>query len=77
MRFVKLAAFLAMLADNVSAFGRHEAQNGLLQMPPSFAHDGINLYPANHPDHNRDDMDHLVPELSKQLYYSQEGHRRT
>lgn len=45
-------------------------------MSPAFARDGVNMYPALHPDHDPDDLVHLVPEGVKELYYSQEGHRR-
>lgn len=69
-------ATLACLVGTTSAMGRHAAQHGLLQMPPAFAHDGINMYPALHPEHNATDLKHLVPENSKQMYFSQEGHRR-
>jgi hypothetical protein len=76
MQLINYVAPLAWLASAVSAFGRHAAHRGLLQMSPSFAHDGVNLYPALHPEHNTDDLSHLVPQNSKELYYSQEGHRR-
>ncbi|THC93340.1 hypothetical protein EYZ11_007196 [Aspergillus tanneri] len=75
MFVISYVAFLALLGSSVSAFGSHAAKNGLLQVPPSFARDGIFLYPALHPEHDPNDLNHLVPENSKQLYYSQEGHR--
>ncbi|OJJ38804.1 hypothetical protein ASPWEDRAFT_104897 [Aspergillus wentii DTO 134E9] len=77
MRFSDYAASLALLGGTtVSAFGRHAAHQGLLQIAPSFAKEGINLYPALHPDHNATDLNHLIPEKSKRLHFSQEGHRR-
>ena len=76
MRVFHYLGLLARLNSAVSAFGRHAAQDGLFQVPPSFSRDGINLYPALHPEHDSKDLNHLVPENSKTLYYSQEGHRR-
>lgn len=77
MRFTDHVASLVLLgATTVSAFGRHAAHKGLLQIPPAFAREGINLYPALHPEHNHASLDHLVPEVSKRMHYSQEGHRR-
>lgn len=77
MRFSDYATSLALLGGTtVSAFGRHAAHQGLLQMAPSFAKEGINLYPALHPDHDDTDLNHLVPEISKRLHFSQEGYRR-
>jgi hypothetical protein len=64
------------LATSVSSKGLHLATKGLLQIPPSFAGDGISLYPGHCPDHDADDLEHLIPQLSNELYYSQEGHRR-
>lgn len=65
------------LATTASAFGNlHSATDGLLQIHPSFAGDKITLFPALHPDHDRNDLSHLVPGYSRELYYSQEGHRR-
>jgi hypothetical protein len=76
MRAIQSLAFLGCVAI-VSAFsGLHQAHHGLLQIPPSFAHDGVNMYPALHPNHDPSDLRHLIPEDSKELYYSQEGHRR-
>ncbi|KAJ5898999.1 hypothetical protein N7495_003743 [Penicillium taxi] len=76
MRLFQPLASLACFGSAVSAFsGLHSARHGLLQVPPSFAHDEINMYPALHPDHNPHDYTHLIPEDSKELYYSQEGHR--
>ncbi|KAJ5772496.1 hypothetical protein N7520_003025 [Penicillium odoratum] len=75
MRAIQSLAFLGCVAI-VSAFsGLHQAHHGLLQIPPSFAHDGVNMYPALHPNHDPSDLRHLIPEDSKELYYSQEGHR--
>ncbi|KJK66709.1 hypothetical protein P875_00127970 [Aspergillus parasiticus SU-1] len=75
MRAIRSLAFLAYLST-VSAFsGRHAAHHGLLQIPPSFAHDDIHMYPALHPEHDPNNLRHLIPEDSKELYYSQEGHR--
>ncbi|CAI7569729.1 unnamed protein product [Penicillium glandicola] len=75
MRVSESLACLAWLTT-VSAFsGRHASHEGLLQIPPSFSRDGINMYPALHPEHDSKDIGHLVPHGSKQLYYSQEGHR--
>ena len=54
----------------------HLAFDGLLQIPPSFAKDGTWLYPAHHPDHNTFSIEHLTPSLNKDLYFTQEGHRR-
>lgn len=45
-------------------------------MSPSFAKEGVSLYPALHPDHDATDLNHLIPEVSKRLHFSQEGHRR-
>ena len=45
-------------------------------MAPSFAGDGISLHPGLHPDHDPNDLAHLVPSLSNELHWSQEGHRR-
>ncbi|QMW46691.1 hypothetical protein G4B11_010146 [Aspergillus flavus] len=76
MRAIQFLAFLACLST-VSAFsGRHAAHHGLLQIPPSFAHDDIHMYPALHPEHDPNYLRHLTPEDSQDLYYSQEGHRR-
>ncbi|UDD63578.1 hypothetical protein AFCA_010839 [Aspergillus flavus] len=75
MRAIQFLAFLACLST-VSAFsGRHAAHHGLLQIPPSFAHDDIHMYPALHPEHDPNYLRHLTPEDSQDLYYSQEGHR--
>lgn len=80
MAFMNNAVFYlicsAWLCCTVSAFGRHAAQYGLFQMPPSFARDGVHMYPSLHPAHNASDLKHLEPDRTKQLYYSQEGHRR-
>lgn len=77
MRLTDYAASLALLGSTaVSAFGRHAAHQGLLQIPPAFAKDGINLYPGLHPDHDHTDLNHLIPEGSKRMHFSQEGHRR-
>jgi hypothetical protein len=65
------------LVGTAFSFGLHSASsNGLLQVPPSFAGNAISLHPALHPDHDPNHLDHLLPRLSKELYYSQEGHRR-
>lgn len=74
-RTTSLLALLA-LATISSANGLHLATKGLLQIHPSFTGPGITLYPAHHPDHNSSDLSHLSPQLSNELYYSQEGHRR-
>ena len=76
MRVIQSLASLAGVATVFAFSGRHAAHHGLLQIPPSFAHDGVNMYPALHPEHDPDDLRHLIPEDSKELYYSQEGHRR-
>ncbi|MCJ1430981.1 hypothetical protein MMC27_000331 [Xylographa pallens] len=46
-----------------------------LQIPPAFARPGVMLYPGLNPAHNSSDPSHLIPETSKELYYSQEGHK--
>ncbi|MCJ1472677.1 hypothetical protein MMC13_001326 [Lambiella insularis] len=33
------------------------------------------MYPALNPEHDSSDLNHLVPMTSKELYYSQEGHK--
>lgn len=77
MRFNSLfLTHLLALAGTVSAQGLHGAFEGLLQMSPSFGGDGISLFPAHHPDHDPLSLTHLIPDISKELYYSQEGHRR-
>ena len=76
MRLTDYAASLALLGGTtVSAFGLHAAQQGLLQIPPAFAKEGVNLYPALHPEHDHSDLIHLIPEGSKRMHFSQEGHR--
>ncbi|KAK2765124.1 hypothetical protein FQN54_008823 [Arachnomyces sp. PD_36] len=50
--------------------------DGLLQVAPSFVGDGITVLPALDPNHNPSDLSHLIPEVSRDLYFSQEGHRR-
>lgn len=75
MGFKLYAAWLA-LAASVSGQNLHLATKGLLQIPPSFAGDGITMYPAHRPGHDTEDLGHLMPHLTKELYYSQEGHRR-
>ncbi|KAJ5895520.1 hypothetical protein N7495_007211 [Penicillium taxi] len=76
MRFFQCLKSLAYLGGVVHAFsGLHSARHGLLQIPPSFAHDEINMYPALHPEHDSNNYNHLIPEDTKELYYSQEGHR--
>ncbi|KAJ5259215.1 hypothetical protein N7478_012196 [Penicillium angulare] len=75
MRVTEAVALLAWFVT-VSAFsGRHSAHEGLLQIPPSFSYDGVNMYPALHPEHNASDIGHLIPHGTKDLYFSQEGHR--
>jgi len=86
MGFKLYAAWLALAAStfaqnpdlsaSVSAVNLHLATKGLLQIPPSFSGDGITMYPAHRPGHDPEDFDHLKPHNSKELYYSQEGHRR-
>lgn len=76
MRAIQSLAFLACLSTVSASSGRHAAHNGLLQIPPSFAHDDIHMYPALHPEHDPVNLRHLTPEDSQDLYYSQEGHRR-
>ncbi|MCJ1399629.1 hypothetical protein MMC11_002831 [Xylographa trunciseda] len=46
-----------------------------LQIPPAFARPGIMLYPGLNPNHDSSDSGHLIPATSKELYYSQEGHK--
>ncbi|OJJ66930.1 hypothetical protein ASPBRDRAFT_357224 [Aspergillus brasiliensis CBS 101740] len=75
MRFTDCLVSVACLASTASAFGHHAHRHGLLQLPRAFSREGIWLYPALHPDHDPDDLQHLDPQLSKELYYSQEGHR--
>lgn len=69
------AAWLA-LAGSVSAHNLHLGTKGLLQIAPSFSGDGITMYPAHRPGHDPEDLIHLKPQDSHELYYSQEGHRR-
>lgn len=64
------------LVTSVSAHNLHLATKGLLQVPPSFAGNGITMYPGHRPGHDPEDLDHLKPHQAKELYYSQEGHRR-
>ncbi|GKZ17888.1 hypothetical protein AbraIFM66951_006907 [Aspergillus brasiliensis] len=75
MRFTDCLVSVACLASTASAFGHHAHRHGLLQLPRAFSREGIWLYPALHPDHDPDDLQHLDPQLSKALHYSQEGHR--
>lgn len=53
----------------------HFSTKGLLQVLPSFAGDGVFMYPCHHPNHDADDFVHLTPQGSNELYYNQEGHR--
>lgn len=53
----------------------HLATQGLLQIPPSFVSKAITLFPAHHPEHDVEDLGHLIPQETKEIYYSQEGHR--
>lgn len=69
------AAWLAFAAG-VSASNLHLSTKGLLQIPPSFTGDGIAMYPGLRSDHDTEDLDHLRPHNFRELYYSQEGHRR-
>ncbi|KAH8896775.1 hypothetical protein GQ53DRAFT_760879 [Thozetella sp. PMI_491] len=55
--------------------GMHLATGGLLQIHPSFVGDGLTLFPGHAFGHDPTDLLHLTPELRKELYYSQEGHR--
>ncbi|KAH8890636.1 hypothetical protein GQ53DRAFT_765831 [Thozetella sp. PMI_491] len=74
----KPALYLALsllTTSVVSHQGLHLATHGLLQIHPSFTGEGISLFPGLHPDHDLDDLEHLTPKLSNELYYSQEGHR--
>ena len=73
-----LSVCLVLLREGVQAReGLHLATRGLIQIHPSFSGDGISLYPAHHPAHDPNDLEHLTPKLANELYYSQEGHRRT
>lgn len=76
MGFKHLFAVWLALAVVISANGRYGATKGLLQTPPSFTGDGITMYPGLRAGHDADDPDHLRPYSSRELYYSQEGHRR-
>lgn len=76
MKAFQSVAFLALMGLASAFSGRHKAHEGMLQVPPSFARAGVHMYPALHPEHDPNDHRHLVPEDSKELYYSQEGHRR-
>lgn len=69
------AAWLA-LAASVSANNLHRSTEGPLQIPSSFTGDGITMYPGLRSGHDTEDLDHLKPHNSRELYYSQEGHRR-
>ncbi|KAH8881082.1 hypothetical protein GQ53DRAFT_773647 [Thozetella sp. PMI_491] len=69
-----LFATLSALAVGEAAQS-HLAIGGLVQIPPSYAHDGIYMYPGHHPDHDPQDLAHLTPTDSNTLYYCQEGHR--
>ncbi|KAJ5917595.1 hypothetical protein N7466_011149 [Penicillium verhagenii] len=75
MKLVQSMAFLVLMGLASAFSGRHRAHEDMLQVPPSFARDGVYMYPALHPEHDPQDHRHLVPEDSKELYYSQEGHR--
>jgi hypothetical protein len=61
---------------SLKGLGLHLATKGLIQVHPSFTGKGIKLFPAHRPGHNASDLEHLVPKLHDELYYSQEGHRR-
>jgi hypothetical protein len=69
------AVVLAILSAT-NAIGLHGAFEGLLQVTPSFSGDGITLHPGLKPGHDPGLLDHLIPNITKNLYYSQEGHRR-
>lgn len=73
---LKLYATWLALAASVSGQNLHLGTKGLLQIPPSFAGDGMTLHPGHRPGHDPEDLFHLDPHHSKELYYSQEGHRR-
>jgi hypothetical protein len=64
------------LATTSAAIGLHRATKGLLQASPCFAGNDISLFPGLNPNHDSYDLSHLLPNLDKELYYSQEGHRR-
>lgn len=76
LQLLLLLSLTAAAHANVLQRGIHLAHKGLLQVSPSFSSDGITLYPAHHPAHNADDLEHLTPKKANELYYSQEGHRR-
>ncbi|KAI1817053.1 hypothetical protein GGS20DRAFT_535201 [Poronia punctata] len=65
---------LVLHAASVQA-GLHLAHKGLLQYHASFAGKGVSLFPAHHPNHSIDSLDHIVPKINHELYFSQEGHR--
>jgi hypothetical protein len=65
------------LALGVSAIDLHAAtQKSHLLVAPSFASDTIELHPGLHPQHDLDDLAHLIPTLTDELHWGQEGHRR-
>ncbi|KAJ5278653.1 hypothetical protein N7478_004025 [Penicillium angulare] len=75
MRFNSLAVAWLGLTVTSSAIGLHKAVDGLIQVTPSFSGDGVVMHPGLEPNHDPYDLEHLIPNLDKVLYYSQEGHR--
>ncbi|KAL4893398.1 hypothetical protein BDV59DRAFT_30344 [Aspergillus ambiguus] len=76
MKLINVIASLVSLGGVTSAGRLHAAHHGLLQISPSFSGDGVSMYPALHPSHDAMDLNHLIPQLNGDLYFSQEGHRR-
>ncbi|KAK2759078.1 hypothetical protein FQN54_003177 [Arachnomyces sp. PD_36] len=74
--FVRFFSVSLGLAGAASAIGLHLGTlDNFLLISPSLSGDGISLFPALHPEHDLNDLNHLVPQLAHDLHYSQEGHR--
>ncbi|KAK5994321.1 hypothetical protein PT974_04794 [Cladobotryum mycophilum] len=48
----------------------------LLHVSPPLSSGSISMYPGRHPTHDGADLDFLVPRLSREMYFAQEGHRK-
>ncbi|KAJ5240477.1 uncharacterized protein N7469_002068 [Penicillium citrinum] len=43
---------------------------------PPLSSDSIVMFPARHPNHDSDDLNHLIPQFSRELYHAQEGYNK-
>lgn len=75
MRFAPpLMAGLALSSAVSADFFTSPSYRKLLGSPP-VSPASISMYPGRHPNHNGMDLAHLVPQMTRDLYFAQEGHR--